>query len=159
MALRKPPLSLQARALVALMGVLAVLVTAPWPRLQLILHVLTVVALAPDPRSYLVTGLLASASGWALEGSLKLYPRLGGSPWAALTIALVAAFLAEHWPPESRFRWMIRLLGLAVGLFLLTQTMVFLAAGSLPTARPWAWVLLGWPLWAYLTWRDQPARP
>lgn len=159
MALRKPPLSLQARILFALMGVLSVLITAPWPRLQLILHVLTVVALAPDFRNYLITGLIASASGWALEGSLKLYPRLGGSPWAALTVALVAAFLAEHWPPDSRFRWMTRQLGLAFGLFLLTEGMVYLAAGSLPTGRPWLWVFGSWPVWAYLTWRDQPARP
>ncbi len=159
MSLRKPPLSLQTRAFLALLGVLAVLLAAPWPRLQLILHVITVVALAPDPRSYLVTGLLAAAPGWALEGSLKLYPRLGGSPGAALTMALVAAFLAEHWPPDSRFRWMIRQLGLALGLFLFTQAMVYLAAGTMPSAKAWPWVVLSWPLWAYLTWRDQPARP
>lgn len=159
MALRRPPLSLQTRNFVALLGVLSVLLTAPWPRLQLILHVITVVALAPDPRGYLLTGLLAAASGWALEGSLKLYPRLGGSPWAALTLALVAAFLAEHWPPDSRFRWMIRQLGLALGLFLLTQVMVYLAAGTMPSAKTWLWVFISWPLWAYLTWRDQPARP
>ncbi len=158
MALRKPPLSHPLRILVALLGVAGVLATAPWPRLQLIVHVITVVALAPDPRGYLATGLVAATSGWALEGSLKLYPRLGGSPWAALTIALIAAFLAEHWPPESRLRWMIRMLGLSLGLFLLTQGMVFLAAGSLPTARPWLWVFGTLPLWAYLAWRDQPAR-
>lgn len=158
MVLRRPPLSPGARVLLGLAGVLAVMAAAPWPRIQLVLHVVTVLVLAPDPRNYLASGLLAAASGWALEGSLKLYPRLGGTPWAALTLCLAATFLAEHWPPENQGRWWLRCLGLTLTLALLTTLMVRLAAGAWPALDAWAWPLGMLPLWAWLGWRLQPGR-
>jgi hypothetical protein len=153
MPVRRPALSVATRALVALVAILLLFPLAPWPRLQLALHAAIVVALCVDPRDYLVTALLAALSGWAVEGSLKLLPRLGGTPWAALTTALLAAFLAEHWPAETRWNWILRCAGLTVVLLLLTHLMVRWAAGPHGFGQGWSLVFLTLPLWAWQSWR------
>lgn len=153
MALRRPALPVPTRALLGLAAVLLLFPLAPWPRLQLALHAAIVVALCVDPRSYLATALVAAASGWTLEGSLKLMPRMGGAPFAAMTVALLAAFLMEHWPPESRGPWILRCLALLVALLLLTHGAVRLASGPFgPLGTGWSLAFLLCPLWGWVTW-------
>src|ERR1035438_10403302 len=64
--------------------------SAPFPQVQIVLHALLVLALAPRPGAPLATAFWALAAGWSLEGALRLYPHLGGTPWADLTLALLA---------------------------------------------------------------------
>lgn len=159
MPVRRPAPSVATRALVASVAIVLLFPLAPWPRLQLALHVAIVVALCVDARHYLLTAVLASASGWVLESGLKLLPRLGGTPWAAMTVALFAAFLAEHWPTETRQAWILRCLGLTVVLLLLTHLCLRLATGVAPRlGEGWSLAFLTLPLWAWQTWRFHSAR-
>jgi len=130
-----------------------VVLSAPFPALQAICHALLVLALAPRPGAPLAGALWAVAAGWALEGSLRLYPHLGGTAWADLTVVLLAGWMAGRWPLEGLKGWLARLAGLCVLHFLLVHGAVRLASGP----HPWGWhglgTLLTLPLWGWLAWR------
>jgi hypothetical protein len=130
-----------------------VFLCAPFPRLQAVVHVLLVLALAPRAGSPLSSALWAGAAGWALEGSLRLYPHLGGTAWADMTLALVAGGLAGRWPLEDVKGWLARLAGLLVAHTLLVHLAVRLAAGPHAWGSGWFWALLSLPLWGWATWR------
>lgn len=130
-----------------------VLLTAPFPRLQPVAHAALVLALAPRPGAPLATALWAAAAGWALEGSLRLYPHLGGTAWADMTVALLAAWMAGRWPLEDLKGWLGRLAGLLLLHTLLVHGAVRLAAGPHPWGLGWLWAALGLPLWAWASWR------
>ncbi len=154
MPVRRPALSVTTRALISGAAILAVFPLAPWPRVQLALHAAIVVAICVDPRNYLVSALLAAASGWVLEASLKLLPHLGGTAWAAMSVAILASFLAEHWPTETLNVWLLRCLGLTVVLLLATHLGLRIATG-VPHhfGQGWSFAFVSLPLWAWQTWR------
>ena len=142
-----PPLL---RALLVTAAVLLLILTSPFPGPQSILHAMLVLGLAVDPASSLLTGLYAGAAGWAVEGSLRIYPHLGGTAWADMTVALVAMGLVRGWPPETWKEWWPRLLGLHLLQILLVHLGVRLACGPTPWGSQWLWSLLSLPLWGWL---------
>ena len=139
--------------LLCLLALSLVFLCAPFPRLQAVFHVLLVLALAPRPGAALRTALWAAAGGWALEGAARLYPHLGGTPWADMSVALLVAWAAGRWPLESLRGWMIRLAGFALLQTVLVHGAVRLAAGPHPWGSGWAWALATLPAWALLLWR------
>lgn len=145
-----PPLR---RLLICLAALLLVFLLAPFPGPQALVHTALVLGLAVDPSSSLLTGVYAAAGGWALEGSLRLYPHLGGTPWADMTVALAAMALARGWPASSYKAWLARLLGLQLLHLLLVHLAVRLAAGPVAWGTSWLWPLLALPLWGWLVWR------
>jgi len=130
-----------------------VVLTAPFPRVQLLFHALLVLALAPRPGKPLSGALWAAAAGWALEGSLRLYPHLGGTAWADLSLALLAGWMAGRWPVEALKGWLARLAALSLLHALMVHGAVRLAAGPHPWGFGWLWTLLTVPLWGGLAWR------
>ena len=130
-----------------------VFLCAPFPRLQAVFHVMLVLALAPRVGAPLRTALWAAAGGWALEGAARLYPHLGGTPWADMTVALLVAWMAGRWPLENLRGWLARLGVLLLLHTLLMHGAVRLAAGPHPWGTGWAWALLSLPLWGWVLWR------
>ena len=148
----RPP-GQQAMAAVAM--VLGTALLAPWPGPQSLVHVALVLGFALDPASALLTAVWAAAGGWVLEGTHRIYPHLGGTPWADTTVALLARWLLLEWPVDSLKAWMGRQAVLAGLWILLVHLAVRLAAGPHIWGWTWAWVLLGLPLWGWITWRWQ----
>ena len=145
-----PPL---VRALLVLAALLLMVLLAPFPGPQAIVHAALVLVLAVDPNSPLLTAVYAAAAGWTLEGSLRLYPHLGGTAWADLSVALIAAGLARGWPPKTWKDWWPRLLLLHILQILLVHIAVRMACGPAPWGSTWVWSLLSLPLWGGLLWR------
>lgn len=129
-----------------------VFLCAPFPRLQAVIHGVLVLALAPRPGSALRTALWAAAGGWALEGAARLYPHMGGTPWADMTVALLAAWIAGRWPVESWRGWLPRLAGLLLLQTALVHGAVRLASGPHPWGTGWVWTLATAPAWAWAFW-------
>lgn len=150
-----PPLL---RALLVLAVLLLLALLAPFPGPQAILHAFLVLGLALDPNSALLTVLYAAAAGWTVEGSARMYPHLGGTAWADLSIALLAASLARGWLPKSWKDWWPRILLLHILQILFIHIAVRMACGPTPWGTGWLWSLLSLPLWAGLLWRWQRPR-
>jgi hypothetical protein len=129
-----------------------IFLSAPFPRIQIVLHAMLVLALAPRPGAPLSGGLWALAAGWALEGT-QLFPHLGGTPWADMTVALLAGWLADRWPLEALKGWLARLAALSLLHALLVHGAVRLATAPHPWGWGWFWTLLSLPLWGWLSWR------
>ena len=129
-----------------------VFLSAPFPQLQAVLHAMLVLALAPRAGEPLVGALWALAAGWTLEGSLRLYPHLGGTAWADLTLTLLAGWMAVRWPLEGLKGWLARLAALSVLHALLLHGAVRLATAPHPWGWGWFWTLLSAPLWGWLAW-------
>jgi hypothetical protein len=130
-----------------------ILLSSPFPMVQALPHAMLVLALAPRPGWPLVGALWSVAAGWALEGSLRLYPHLGGTAWADLTVTLLAGWMAGRWPLEGLKGWLLRLASLCLLHALLVHGAVRLAAGAHPWGLGWFWALLSVPLWGWLSWR------
>lgn len=143
------------RALAAAAMVLGVAFLAPWPGPQALLHVMLVLGFAVDPGSLLLTAVWAAAGGWAVEGTLRLYPHYGGTPWADLTVALLARLLLLEWPVDSLKVWVGRQALLGALWLLLVHGLVRLAAGPHLWGSTWVWVAAGLPLWSWISWRWQ----
>jgi hypothetical protein len=150
-----PPLM---RALLVAISLIVLALLAPFPGLQAIVHAALVLGLAVDPGSSLLTALYAAAAGWTLEGSARMYPHLGGTAWADMSLALVAASLARNWPPKAWKEWWPRLLLLHILQILLVHIAVRIACGPAPWGRAWSWSLLTVPAWGWLLWRWQRPR-
>jgi hypothetical protein len=125
---------------------------APFPQVQVLLHAMLVLALAPRPGSPLPAALWALAAGWTLESS-RLYPHLGGTAWADLTLTLLSGWMAGRWPLEGLKGWLGRLAAFSLLQSLLVHGAVRLAAGPHPWGLGWLWTLLTVPLWGGLAWR------
>lgn len=151
MRIPAPSLTRQNLLCAAVLGLMVL--SAPFPRIQLVLHAMLVLALAPRPGAPLVGALWALAAGWTLEGTLRLYPHLGGTAWADLTLVLLAGWMAGRWPVEGLKGWLARLAPLVLLQALLVHGAVRLAAGPHPWGWGWLWTLLSLPLWGWLTWR------
>ena len=143
------------RALAAVALILGIAFLSPWPGPQALLHVTLVLGFALDPASPLLTAVWAAAGGWALEGTLRIYPHLGGTPWADMSVALLARFLLLEWPVDSLKGWVGRQALLGAIWILLIHFMVWLAAGPHLWGGAWFWVVLGLPAWAWVSWRWQ----
>jgi hypothetical protein len=146
-----PSLARQNLACAVALGL--VLLSAPFPSIQIVLHAMLVLALAPRPGAPLVGALWALAAGWTLEGSLRFLPHLGGTAWADLTMALLAGWVANRWPPEELKGWLGRLTAFSVAHSLVMHGAVRLATVPHPWGWGWFWTLLSVPLWGWLTWR------
>jgi hypothetical protein len=130
-----------------------IFLSAPFPKIQLVLHAMLVLALAPRPGAPLPGALWAIAAGWVLEGSLRLYPHLGGTAWANLTTVSLAGWMAGRWPFEGVKGWLARLAALSLLHTVLVHGAVRLATAAHPWGWGWLWVLLSVPLWGWLAWR------
>lgn len=126
---------------------------APFPAIQAIPHTALALALAPRAGRPLGTALWAAAGGWALEGSLRLFPHLGGTALADMVLALVVAWMAGRWPVEGLKGWMARLALLLLPHMLLVHGTVRLAAGPHAWDPGWLWALVSLPLWSWGLWR------
>ncbi|MBP1773535.1 MAG: hypothetical protein H6P99_2698 [Holophagaceae bacterium] len=136
-----------------------IFLSAPFPRIQPILHATLVLALAPRAGEPIVPALWALAAGWTLEGTLRLYPHLGGTAWADLTLTLLAGWMAARWPLESLKGWITRLAALTLLHTLLVHGAVRLAVGAHPWGYGWLWALVTVPLWGWASWRLLHAGP
>ncbi|MBI4912806.1 MAG: hypothetical protein HY823_08705 [Acidobacteria bacterium] len=143
-----PPLIRHSLAATLLLG--GIFFTAPWPSLQGVFHAFLVLGLAPQASNLLLAALWAAAGGWILEGTLRLYPVVGGTPWADITLVVLAATLARRWPPDRLWiRW-AQLAALTALHALAVHGAVRLACGPHPWGTGWAWALASVPLWGTL---------
>jgi hypothetical protein len=150
--MRAPELSRTRQNLYCAVNLGLIFLSAPFPQVQLVFHAMLVLALAPRPGGPLPSALWALAAGWALEGTLRLYPHLGGTPWADMTLVLLASWMAGRWPLEGLKGWLVRLAAFSVLQVLLVHGAVALAAGPHPWGWGWLWILLSLPLWGWLSW-------
>jgi hypothetical protein len=140
-------------ALVCLGGIQ---LTAPWPGLQAALHAFLVLGLAPGFHSLLSGLLWAAAGGWVLEGTLRVYPHLGGTAFGNLLTVLLAYGLLLRWPPHDRTTYWGRQAVLVVIHTLVVHAAVRFAAGPHAWGMGWLWSLVLIPLWATLALRLHP---
>lgn len=142
-------------ALASALALGGIFFTAPWPSVQGIFHAFLVLGLAPQSNSLLLACLWSAAAGWLLEGTLRLYPVLGGTAWADLTLTIASVLLLRRWPADRLWiRWgqlavFATLHGLAV------HAAVRLASGPHPWGSGWIWGLVTVPLWGTLVHRFQ----
>ena len=143
------------RILVSGLALAGLLLLAPWPGPQALLHIAFVLGFALDPESALLTALWSAAGGWVVEGTLRIYPHYGGTPWADMSVSLLAWWMLREWPVDSLKGWMGRQAVLAGLWILLVHVAVRLAAGPHVWGTGWVWALIGLPLWAWAAWRWQ----
>jgi len=140
-------------ALLATLSLALVQVAAPWPGLQAVAHALLVLGLAPDFRSPLVAMLWAAAAGWVLEGSLRVYPHLGGTALANMTLVLIIRWTLAQWPPRDRNPFWGRMAVFTLVHALLVHGLVRLAAGAHAWDSGVLWALFCVPIWSTLVFR------
>ena len=145
---RSPASAALRHLLVTVLTLGAVHQTAPWPGVQAVLHAFLVLGLAPEFRSPLIGALWAAAAGWVLEGSLRMYPHLGGTALANMIVCLLVAWTLSQWPPRSSKHYWARMGGFAGLHILLVRGLVLLAAGASAWGTGPIWTLLFVPLWA-----------
>lgn len=145
---RRPAYQSLRHALLAVLCLGVVHQTAPWPGLQAVAHVFLVLGLAPEFRSPLIGALWAAAAGWVLEGSLRMYPHMGGTPLANLLICLLASWTLVQWPPQERKAFWARMAAFTVAHGLLVHGLVRLTAGAHAWGSGPLWTLLLVPVWA-----------
>jgi hypothetical protein len=139
--------------LLALVSLAGIHFTAPWGGLQAVLHAMLVLGLAPEFRSPLVAVLWAAGAGWVLEGSLRLYPHLGGTALANMSLCLLIRWTLMQWPPRERNPYWGRMAAMLVLHALLVHAAVRLAAGPHAWDTGVIWALVSVPLWATLIFR------
>jgi hypothetical protein len=144
------------RFLLAILCLGGIHYTAPWPGIQALLHTFLVLGLAPGFQSPLSGMVWAAAGGWVLEGTLRSYPHLGGTPLANMLICLLAYGLLLRWPPHERKPFWARQGALLAVHTLLVHALVRYAAGPHAWGWGWLWSLLFLPLWATLALRLHP---
>ncbi len=131
----------------------AVHFTSPWPIVQAVVHVFLVLGLAPEFRSPLVGVCWAGLAGWVLEGSLRLYPHLGGTALANMIVCLLVTWTLNRWPPrETRFYWG-RMAVFTILHTALVHLTVRVAAGPHPWDSGAFWALVLLPVWATLAFK------
>jgi len=130
--------------------------TAPWPGAQAVLNSFLVLGLAPGFQSPLSGLAWAAAGGWVLEGTLRLYPHLGGTAFGNMLACLLAFSLVLRWPPHSLKPYWGRQAVLVLIHTLLVQLSVSFAAGSHSWGTGWLWSLVLVPAWATVALRLHP---
>ena len=137
------------QSLVAVLALGAIHQTAAWPGPQAVFHVFLVLGLAPEFRSPLTGVLWASAAGWVLEGSLRMYPHMGGTALANMVVCLLIHWTLNQWPPRSPKLYWARLGAFALFHILLVHGLVRFAAGPHAWGSGPFWALALVPLWAW----------
>ncbi len=135
------------RALYALLTLGGIYAAAPWPAVQAVLNAFLVLGLAPEFRSPLMGATVSAGAGWVLEGTLRLYPHLGGTALGNLLATLLAVWTLAQWPPSQRKAFWTRLAVLALAHAVLVHLAVRLACGPHPWGFGGLWTLLTVPLW------------
>jgi hypothetical protein len=141
------------RHLIALATLGAIVLTAPWPGIQAIFHVFLVLGVAPDFPSPIPGALWALAAGWTVEGTLRIYPHMGGTPLADMILCLASYGFLIQWPPHSRNPFWGRMAAFAIAHYLLTNLLVRFAGGPHAWGFAWIWTVAAIPLWATLALR------
>ena len=127
--------------------------TTPWPGIQSAFNVFLVLGLAPSFNSPLIGASLAAGSGWILEGTLKMYPHLGGTAFANMLVCLLAFNLLLRWPPHDlRVYWWRQVILVAVHT-LVVHLSVNLAAGPHIWGYGWLWSSILIPIWGTIAMR------
>jgi hypothetical protein len=144
------------RFFLALVGLGAIHFTAPWPGPQAVLHTFLVLGLAPGFESAVAGLAWAAAAGWVLEGSLRLYPHLGGTAFGNMLACMLAYGLALRWPPLALKPYWGRQAVLVIIHVLLVHAAVAFAAGFHAWGTGWLWSLLLTPAWATVALRLHP---
>lgn len=139
--------------LLAVASLAGVHFSAPWTGLQAVFHALLVLGLAPEFRSPLVAVLWAAGAGWVLEGSLRVYPHLGGTALANMTLCLFIRWTLVQWPPRERNPFWGRMAAMLVLHALLVHGAVRLAAGPHAWDPGTVWALVSVPFWGTLIFR------
>jgi hypothetical protein len=144
------------RFVLALLCLAGIQFTAPWPGPQAVLNTFLVLGLGPGFASPLAGMAWAAAAGWVLEGSLRLYPHLGGTAFGNMLACLLAFSLLLRWPPHTLKPFWGRQAVLVVVHTLLVQGAISFAAGAHAWGYGWLWSLLLIPAWATLALRLHP---
>lgn len=150
---RRPSSTSVRHLLVTALTLGAIHQTAPWPGFQAVFHTFLVIGLAPGFRSPLVGALWAALAGWVLEGSLRMYPHMGGTALANMIVCLLVGWTFIQWPPRSSKPYWGRLAAFAVLHILLVHAMVLIAAGSHVWGSGPIWTLLAVPAWAAVSFK------
>ena len=155
----RPASILVRQLLLALLSLGAIHQTAVWPGVQAVFHVFLVLAVAPEFHSPLVGALWAAAGGWVLEGTLRMYPHMGGTALANMIVCLLAGWSLVQWPPSSSRHYWIRLGAFTVLHYLLVHATVLVAAGVHTWGAEQAWALVLLPLWGTVAFRLHSPHP
>jgi hypothetical protein len=129
---------------------------APWPGPQAVINSFLVLGLGPGFTSPLIGMGWAAAGGWVLEGTLKMYPHLGGTAFGNMMACLLAFGLVLRWPPHALKPYWGRQAVLVLIHTLLVHFSVAFAAGSHAWGTGWLWSFLLIPAWATLAQRLHP---
>ena len=133
------------RFCLSILCLLCIQYSAPWPGIQSILNTFLVLGLAPSFDSPLTGVIWAAASGWILEGTLKMYPHLGGTAFANMLMCLLTFNLLLRWPTHGLRIYYGRQVILVVIHTLLVYLSVRLTAGPHTCGTGWVWSLLLMP--------------
>ena len=144
------------RFFMALFCLGAIHFASPWPGVQALLNTFLVLGLAPGFLSPLTGLLWAAAGGWVLEGTLRMYPHMGGTALGNMLACLVAYGLLLRWPPHTTKPYWGRQASLVILHTLAVHTAVRMAAGPHAWGTGWLWSLLLIPVWATLALRLHP---
>ena len=120
------------------------------------LNAFLVLGLGPGFTSPLIGMAWAAAGGWVLEGTLKMYPHLGGTAFGNMMACLLAFSLVLRWPPHALKPFWGRQAVLVLIHTLLVHFSVVFAAGPHAWGTGWLWSLLLIPVWATLAQRLHP---
>jgi hypothetical protein len=129
---------------------------APWPGVQATLNAFLTLGLAPGFTSPLAGICWAAAGGWVLEGTLRLYPHMGGTALGNMLACFLAYGLLIRWPPHSLKPYWGRQAALVLLHALLVHLSVRLASGPHVWGTGWLWSLLLVPIWASVSLRLHP---
>lgn len=149
----RPAPTLVRQVLIAALCLGAIHQTAVWPAIQSIFLVFLVLGVAPEFHSPLVGALWAAAAGWVLEGTLRMYPHMGGTALANMIVCLIAAWTLVQWPPLSSRHYWLRLAAFTVVHYFLVHGLVLVAAGIHTWGLDQAWALATVPLWGTLAFK------
>jgi len=147
------------RVLLALLSLGAIHQLSPWPGPQWAFMAFLVLGLAAGFKSPVVAMLWSAAAGWLLEGSLRMYPHMGGTALANMVLCLIAQWHFRNRPPEHRNSHWGQMAAFTLALALLVHALVRYAAGPHAWGWGWLWALVTVPLWGTLSMRLQSHAP
>jgi hypothetical protein len=123
----------------------------PWPGIQSAFNTFLILGLAPSFNSPLTGVAWAATSGWILEGTLKLYPHLGGTAFANMLMCLFAFNMLLRWPPHGLKVYWWRQVILVFVHTLLIHLSVRFASGPHIWGTGWIWSLALIPVWGTIS--------
>ncbi|MDR0499520.1 MAG: hypothetical protein LBH03_07325 [Holophagales bacterium] len=149
----RPIVQMRYLLMIALSGLGAMYLFAPWPGPQAVIHVFIVLGIAPELRKPLHCALLAAVAGWILEIAFRTYSGMGGTPLGNMICALLLWYSLSIGPPEKPFVYYLQVALAAVLHSALVYLFVSIASGPHILGYEWEWVLVLFPLWGPVAWR------